>query len=79
MPWKPALTLIAALPMFPRKSATIIDTCKRWEAAGADQLVFMIQAREHLPQADILESLRLFGREVMPHFSQQRRPRAVNG
>jgi hypothetical protein len=58
--------------------AAIVDTCKRWEAAGTDQLVFMIQAREHLPQQDILDSLRLFGREVMPHFSQTRRPVAVN-
>lgn len=58
--------------------ATIVDTCKRWEAAGTDQLVFMIQAREHLPQQDILDSLKLFGREVMPHFTQNKRPKAVN-
>ena len=37
--------------------------------AGADQLIFMVQAREHLPQADVLESLRLFASEVMPRFA----------
>lgn len=59
--------------------ATVIDTCKRWEAAGADQLVFMLQAREHLPQQDVLDSLRLFGRDVLPHFnSSARLPLAVN-
>lgn len=58
--------------------ATIAETCRRWEAAGADQLVFMIQAREHLPQQDVLDSLRLFGREVLPQFSRSpRAPRAV--
>jgi alkanesulfonate monooxygenase SsuD/methylene tetrahydromethanopterin reductase-like flavin-dependent oxidoreductase (luciferase family) len=57
--------------------ATITDTCRRWEAAGADQLVFMIQAREHLPQQDILDSLRLFGREVLSRFGRTAAPRAV--
>jgi alkanesulfonate monooxygenase SsuD/methylene tetrahydromethanopterin reductase-like flavin-dependent oxidoreductase (luciferase family) len=52
--------------------AALIDTVARWEAAGADQLVFMIQAREHLAQTDVLDSLRLFARDVMPHFSTQR-------
>ena len=50
----------------------LIDTISRWEAAGADHLVFMVQAREHLAQQDVLDSLRLFAREVMPHFSAQR-------
>lgn len=59
--------------------AQLIETCKAWEAAGADQLIFMIQAREHLPQQDVLDSLKLFGREVLPHFSANvRRPRVVN-
>ncbi len=58
--------------------AHLIDTVSRWEAAGADHLLFMIQAREHLPQADVLDSLRLFASEVMPHFSGQRTQVAVN-
>jgi len=58
--------------------ATLIEIIKRWEAAGADHLVFMVQAREHLAQKEVLESLRLFGREVMPHFSRAPRAKAVN-
>ncbi|MGH8596219.1 MAG: LLM class flavin-dependent oxidoreductase, partial [Gammaproteobacteria bacterium] len=57
--------------------ATILATCRRWEAAGADQLVFMIQAREHLAQTDVLDSLKLFGREVLPHFAGAPRAMAV--
>lgn len=58
--------------------ATLIDTISRWEAAGADHLIFMVQAREHLPQADVLESMRLFAAEVMPHFNQSKRKVAVS-
>ncbi|MEM7468446.1 MAG: LLM class flavin-dependent oxidoreductase, partial [Pseudomonadota bacterium] len=29
--------------------STLIDTIQRWSDAGADHLIFMIQAREHLP------------------------------
>ncbi len=57
---------------------TLIETIKRWEAAGADHLVFMIQAREHLAQKDVLDSLRLFAKEVMPHFSDAPMSAAVN-
>ncbi len=53
--------------------AQLVDTGRRWEAAGADHLVFMIQARETLTQRDVLDSLRLFGREVLPHFGGSRR------
>ncbi len=50
---------------------TLIDTIQRWSDAGADQLIFMIQAREHLPQEDVMASLKLFGDEVLPHFAEQ--------
>ena len=53
--------------------STVLDTCRRWEAAGTDQLVFMIQAREHLPQQAVLDSLRLFSQDVMPHFASSQR------
>lgn len=49
--------------------ASLIETVRRWEAAGADHLIFMIQARETLPQREVLDSLRLFARDVMPHFA----------
>jgi alkanesulfonate monooxygenase SsuD/methylene tetrahydromethanopterin reductase-like flavin-dependent oxidoreductase (luciferase family) len=50
----------------------LVETIRRWEAAGVDQIIFMLQAREHLPQQDVLASLRLFARDVMPHFSDRR-------
>ncbi|MGE3772167.1 MAG: LLM class flavin-dependent oxidoreductase [Gammaproteobacteria bacterium] len=59
--------------------ATLVETVKRWEAAGADHLVFMIQAREAVPQQEVLDSLRLFAREVMPHFGAQAPKRAAGG
>ncbi len=59
--------------------ATLIETCRRWEAAGADHLVFMIQARETVAQQEVLDSLRLFAREVMPHFGAQAPKRAAGG
>jgi alkanesulfonate monooxygenase SsuD/methylene tetrahydromethanopterin reductase-like flavin-dependent oxidoreductase (luciferase family) len=49
--------------------AQLTATIKRWEAAGVDQIIFMLQAREHLPQADVLASMRLFAEEVMPRFA----------
>ncbi|MEQ8662828.1 MAG: LLM class flavin-dependent oxidoreductase [Gammaproteobacteria bacterium] len=55
----------------------LVDTISRWQAAGADHLIFMVQAREHLPQADVLASMRLFASEVMPHFSGSSRKVAV--
>jgi len=51
--------------------AHLIATIKRWQDAGVDQIIFMLQAREHLPQADVLASLRLFATEVMPHFADE--------
>lgn len=57
--------------------AQLIETIRAWEDAGADHLIFMVQAREHLPQADVLDSLRLFAREVMPAFNADRPARAT--
>ena len=48
----------------------IIDTVGRWADAGADHLIFMVQSREHLAQEAVLDSMRLFAQEVMPHFSE---------
>jgi hypothetical protein len=49
--------------------AMIIEAVKRWESAGADSIVFLINYMELLTQSEVLESLRLFAREVMPHFN----------
>jgi alkanesulfonate monooxygenase SsuD/methylene tetrahydromethanopterin reductase-like flavin-dependent oxidoreductase (luciferase family) len=59
--------------------AQLIETVARWEAAGADHLVFMIQARETVRQQEVMDSLRLFAREVMPHFSGHKPVRAAAG
>nr|WP_295469311.1 LLM class flavin-dependent oxidoreductase [Mesorhizobium sp.] len=49
--------------------AEIVNTVKEWESAGLDLLLFMVNAREVVPQSEVLASLELFSREVMPHFS----------
>jgi hypothetical protein len=46
----------------------IIAAVKRWEAIGVDEINFLLNAAELLPQEQVLESLRLFAREVMPVF-----------
>jgi len=46
----------------------IIQTVKRWESIGVDQINFLLNAAEVLPQDQVLDSLRLFAREVMPAF-----------
>jgi alkanesulfonate monooxygenase SsuD/methylene tetrahydromethanopterin reductase-like flavin-dependent oxidoreductase (luciferase family) len=42
---------------------------KKWEATGVDRINFILNAAETIPQAEVLESLRLFARDVMPHFA----------
>lgn len=46
----------------------IIRELKKWESVGVDQINFLLNASELIPQDQVLESLRLFGKEVMPHF-----------
>ena len=43
---------------------------KKWEATGVDLVNFILNASETVPQEQVLESLRLFGREVMPAFQK---------
>jgi hypothetical protein len=49
----------------PREIAAAV---KRWESIGVDQINFLLNASEVLPQDQVLASLRLFAREVMPAF-----------
>src|SRR5262245_19715547 len=42
---------------------------KKWEACGVDQVNFLLNAVEVIPQEQVLDSLRLFAAEVMPHFA----------
>ena len=52
---------------------------KKWEETGVDCVNFLLNANETVDQAQVLDSLRLFGREVMPHFqtAADRSPRAA--
>jgi hypothetical protein len=46
----------------------VIQVIRRWESIGVDEINFLLNAVEVLPQQQVLESLRLFAREVMPAF-----------
>ncbi len=46
----------------------IVEALKRWESIGVDGVNFILNAMELVPQEEVLASLRLFAREVMPHF-----------
>ena len=48
----------------------IVRAIKEWESIGVDEVNFMLNAAEILPQEQVLSSLRLFAREVMPAFSR---------
>jgi alkanesulfonate monooxygenase SsuD/methylene tetrahydromethanopterin reductase-like flavin-dependent oxidoreductase (luciferase family) len=47
----------------------LIRALKRWEAVGVDRVNFLLNTLELIPQADVLASLRLFAKEVMPAFA----------
>ncbi len=46
----------------------IVRELKKWEATGVDRVQFLLNAAETIPQQQVLDSLRLFAEEVMPHF-----------
>ena len=48
--------------------AHVTQELKKWEAAGVDRVAFLLNASELIPQDKVLDSLRLFAREVMPAF-----------
>jgi len=50
----------------------IITAVKRWESVGVDSINFIVNAVEIIPQEQVLDSLRLFAREVMPQFRTSR-------
>ena len=47
----------------------IIEAVRKWEAVGVDRINFLLNANETVPQHQVLDSLRLFAREVMPKFA----------
>jgi alkanesulfonate monooxygenase SsuD/methylene tetrahydromethanopterin reductase-like flavin-dependent oxidoreductase (luciferase family) len=46
----------------------VTEILKSWESAGTDRLIFLLNALETVPQAEVLASMRLFAEEVMPRF-----------
>jgi hypothetical protein len=40
-----------------------------WESIGVDAINFLVNTAETIPQDQVLDSMRLFAREVMPHFA----------
>ena len=59
-----------------RRSRSPVRTIKRWESIGVTGINFLLNAMEMVPQQQVLDSLRLFAREVMPQFrsaAEQRR------
>jgi alkanesulfonate monooxygenase SsuD/methylene tetrahydromethanopterin reductase-like flavin-dependent oxidoreductase (luciferase family) len=46
----------------------IVEAIRRWESIGVDGINFLLNGMETIPQAEVLESLRLFAREVLPQF-----------
>ena len=48
----------------------ITRAAKEWESIGVDNVNFILNTAEILEQDEVLDSLRLFAREVMPHFKR---------
>jgi alkanesulfonate monooxygenase SsuD/methylene tetrahydromethanopterin reductase-like flavin-dependent oxidoreductase (luciferase family) len=48
--------------------ARILKAMKVWESVGVDRVNFLLNALETVPQEQVLKSLRLFAKEVMPYF-----------
>ena len=53
----------------------LVSVIKRWEAIGVDGINFVLNAAEMVTQEQVLDSLRLFAREVMPQFVTERTAR----
>jgi alkanesulfonate monooxygenase SsuD/methylene tetrahydromethanopterin reductase-like flavin-dependent oxidoreductase (luciferase family) len=54
--------------------AQVIELCRRYENVGVDQIVFVLQSGTNRHE-HICESLELFGREVLPAFTEGRERR----
>jgi alkanesulfonate monooxygenase SsuD/methylene tetrahydromethanopterin reductase-like flavin-dependent oxidoreductase (luciferase family) len=52
----------------------VLDLCRRYEAVGVDQVIFVLQAGPNRHE-HICESLELFARRVMPEFTLDREHR----
>ena len=56
------------------KPEQVLDLCRRYEAVGVDQVIFVLQAGPNRHE-HICESLELFARRVMPEFTLDREHR----
>ncbi|MEX0683392.1 MAG: LLM class flavin-dependent oxidoreductase [Dehalococcoidia bacterium] len=52
--------------------ARVLEALKKWEAIGVDRVNFLLNVVDLVPQEDVLASMRLFAREVMPHFTKRK-------
>ena len=57
--------------------ARIIRAVKKWESLGVDCINFILNANEVVPQHQVMASLRLFAKEVMPVFAKGSAARAA--
>lgn len=55
----------------------IVEAIKKWEAVGVDRINFLLNANETVTQEQVLDSLRLFAKEVMPKFAGSKAPVAA--
>ncbi|MGH7855684.1 MAG: LLM class flavin-dependent oxidoreductase, partial [Candidatus Binatia bacterium] len=46
----------------------VVEAIRRWESIGVDGINFLVNTLEVIPQQEVLNSMRLFAREVMPAF-----------
>jgi hypothetical protein len=54
-----------------------IKQLKWWEEVGVDRMCFLINTGETIPNEKVLQSLRLFAKEVMPQFTRAERAEAA--
>ena len=52
----------------------VAEAVRRWEEAGVDRINFLLNVAEMVPQEDVLASMRLFAKEVMPQFQDAKTP-----
>ena len=57
----------------------VLRACKKWEACGVDRVNFLLNALETVPQEQVLNSLRVFAKHVMPHFQDSSLQSAAAG
>src|SRR5215472_14179571 len=57
----------------------VLHACKMWESVGVDRVNFLMNALETVPQEQVLNSLRVFAKHVIPHFQETTAQAAAAG